>query len=38
MTDTIDNIEIKLSNININDNKTSKKKTDNKKENKPLKD
>jgi hypothetical protein len=39
MTGPIDNIEIKLSNININDNKTSnKKKTVNKKENKQLKD
>ena len=39
MTDNIDNIEIKLSNININDNKTSnKKKTVKKKENKQLKE
>jgi len=43
MTDIIDNIEIKLSNININDNKTSnknKKKSvkKNKKENKQLKE
>ena len=39
MNDTIDTIEIKLSNIDINDNKTSnKKKTVKKKENKQLKE
>lgn len=39
MTDPIDNIESKLSNIDINDNKTSnKKKTVKKKENKQLKE
>ena len=38
MTDTIDTIESKLSNIDINDNKKKKNKNKNKNKNKPLKE